>query len=80
MLRAGGSGVVLAPRALVLLHPGRLNKPGHKGVVLVVEVFASWAMWVVGGSQRRISAAVVVLVNCLGMGDGGDSGKLALLA
>ena len=47
MLGTGCSGVVLAPRALVLPHPGRLNKPGHKGMALVVGVFAGWAMGVV---------------------------------
>ena len=44
MLGTGCSEVVLAPRTLVLLHPGRLNKPGHKGVALVV--FAGWVMGV----------------------------------
>ena len=44
MLGTGCSEVVLAPRALVLLHPGRLNEPGHKGVALVV--FAGWVMGV----------------------------------
>lgn len=71
MLGTGCSEVVLAPRTLVLLHPGRLNKPGHKGMALVVGAFASWIMGVVsgvGGSQRRASTAVVVLVNRLGMG------------
>lgn len=88
MLGTGCSGVVLTPRTLVLLHPGRLNKPGHKGMVLVVGGFAGWGSgwgrggWFVsgvGGSQCRRSV-VVVAFNYLGMGDSGDSGELALLA
>lgn len=65
MLGTGCSEVVLAPRTLVLLHPGRLNKPGHKGMALVV-VFAGWVMGVAlveasAGQVQRSSFSLIAL-------------------